>query len=53
MNYYKADDDLFSGAEDVEPINIEMLKLLCKKYPNDADLGEAIRSLVNTLKLKK
>lgn len=31
-------------------VNIELLKKLVKEYPNDYDLGEAIRRLVNNEK---
>lgn len=31
-------------------VNIELLKKLVKEYPNDYDLGEAIRRLVNNIK---
>ena len=36
--------------EDAEPISIEMIRAICKQYPNDSDLGKTIRNLVKQLK---
>ena len=37
------------GEEEVSPINLDMLRIMCKQYTNDADLGKIIRNLVKQL----
>ena len=36
--------------DDIQPISIEMLRIICKQYPNDADLGKVVRNLVKQFK---
>lgn len=43
---YFEDDDF----DEPVPISLEMLKIICKQYPNDADLGKVVRNLVKQFK---
>lgn len=40
----------FEEDEQPAPISVEMLEIICKQYPNDADLGKTIRNLVKQIK---
>lgn len=47
--YFEDDnDDLFD--DDIQPISIEMLRIICAQYPDNTDLGKVVRNLVKQFK---
>ena len=46
--YFEEDDD--DLLNESAPISLEMLRIMCKQYPNDVDLGKVVRNLVKQLK---
>lgn len=43
-------DEDYLYDDDIQPISIEMLRIICKQYPKDIDLGKVIRNLVKQFK---